>query len=1214
MSRWLKTLLLGLVVAVAGLFSLPWWLGVALRPALKPVDVTFERYERVGYARFRLHGVRYANTNLALHAAQVEAPTPLAWLGQRLRGAEPLLTATGWQVQRVSDRKESAGKQNGGLPALRSALERIVPRLGYWLPRAQLQAGEVHGFGPDITVEQIDWRDFKLQADGLRVAGRELSFVLVPDDDGSVLLTAHTLDNAARLQLAWSGAEIKGTASLWEQPAQLSARFPDLGWLPAEASIVAENWNLPAARVKLGVPYARVLGGARALWRDGAFDLTLEARAEPEADTKTKAPPFAARIAARGTLRELTVTALTVDAPFATAQLTAPVTFSPDRPEAGVAAKLNVLVDLAKQPWIEARGKAEGTVTVTGSAAAVRQEFALEFTDVVLPMLALKKARARGQFQWPQLELNTLAVQLDDTSTLEGHGGVNWQTRELSDVALTAKLGPAWFAQWLPDGAHWENAELSVTAEGPLAAARHRGSLKLGTARWPGLHAMDLDATWQGEGTAMEISAAAKAGHSSLELAGAFHPRGGRLTKLQFAPNDQVAMNLSAPAELAWSPTWRVAPLRLTGPASQIVFQGHGGADGAFELTGANFDSAWLHDWMPLAGPHWRLHSLRATGRFDRGVLAFATEAGAQIEMSPRPAEVRLVAGGDAQGVQLKELTVTESGRPLTQATGRLPLTWTSGPGPRLQLDEDAPLELSASTDPDSPLWAALAAFTGVQLIQPAAKIDLKGTVRQPRGEIQIQAGRMSVDAARFKHPLPELADLSLSATLDRTAITLAHLSGKADGQAVQASGRVPMEDGDWQRLWKQPAAFDWSRAEARVEIPDADLAPLARRFPEFVAAQGRLRAFVDLKPGGKFSGELHLADAATRPLAPLGTLHDIQAELLLDDRTITVRTLTAVLGGEPVSVGGSVALVPAAPPRLDLTLKGKNLPVVRNTGLLLRTDLDLSAKTDRSGVTHLGGAVTVRDCLLLASLNLRTLLPTGVRGITRQPPYFSVEAAPFSHWPLAVDLRADKSVRLRTPVFNGTASARFRLVGTLGEPHAIGELTMNEGRVLFPFATFKVQTGRVRLRESDPFHATVALTATAARRDYQLRLEATGELPSPNILLTSSPSLEADEVLLLVMTGQAPGEAAASGGKQLALLGAYLSRGLFQDLGVGGGDRLEISSGAQVSEQGRDTYEFEYKLGERTALVGEYDRFDSYNAGLKWRVFTQESLPLEKK
>jgi hypothetical protein len=161
-----------------------------------------------------------------------------------------------------------------------------------------------------------------------------------------------------------------------------------------------------------------------------------------------------------------------------------------------------------------------------------------------------------------------------------------------------------------------------------------------------------------------------------------------------------------------------------------------------------------------------------------------------------------------------------------------------------------------------------------------------------------------------------------------------------------------------------------------------------------------------------------------------------------------------------------------------------------------------------------------------------------------------------------------------------------------------------------------------VRLREADPFHATVALTATAQRRDFQLQLEATGELPSPNILLTSSPALEPGEVLLLVMTGQPPeslattgtGGPGAAGAQRLALLGAYLSRGLFQDLGAGGEDRLEISAGAEVSEQGRDTYEFEYKLGARTSLVGEYDRFDSYNGGIKWRAYTQESTPVEKK
>jgi translocation and assembly module TamB len=98
-----------------------------------------------------------------------------------------------------------------------------------------------------------------------------------------------------------------------------------------------------------------------------------------------------------------------------------------------------------------------------------------------------------------------------------------------------------------------------------------------------------------------------------------------------------------------------------------------------------------------------------------------------------------------------------------------------------------------------------------------------------------------------------------------------------------------------------------------------------------------------------------------------------------------------------------------------------------------------------------------------------------------------------------------------------------------------------------------------------------------------------------------------------MVMTGQPPtGEATSSGAHRFALLGAYLGRGIFQDLGVGGENRLEVSAGQQVSAQGRETYEIEYNLRERWSLVGEYDEYDSYNAGVKWRVYTQESVPVE--
>ncbi len=1220
MSRWLKILLLGLAVVGVALLTLPWWLALPLRPILGHWGITFEHYEREGYARFRLRQLRYGNDHVPVEvtAGEVHAPTPLLWLVQKLGATPPQLTAKNWRVQPApGPRTPTPPSPDSGWVKLHGTLQRVAGYLGTWLPEAELTNGEVRGLGPRLYFKTVRWHDRQLEADGMGFENLTIAAALTTDNH-AFGLQAHNITNEVKLRLTWTAMDMQGLATLWTQTAPLTAHFAAQGWLPAEASVIADNWRLPAGRLQLGAPYAEVQGGAKLLWKESAFDVTADATATGAPGAK-KVPPFTARAIAHGNLRQIVLTALAVDAPFAEAKLSAPVTFSLDAPESVAPAQLAVKVDLEKVPWLDdARGRAEGTVSVTGRDASARQDFSLDFTDVELPQLALKKTQVRGRLQWPVLELSSLEAQLDDTSSVKAHGAINWRTRELTDVVLDAKLSPKWLAHWLPAGTTWQAAEFSANASGPLTAPRHSGTAKVSAFTRAPLHAMDVSATWRSEGPATQISATARAGASTLEFAGTVGVQGGELTQFQFSPAGQSVAQLVGPAHFAFSPTWSMDQFQLSGPTSQLAFKGRGGQQGFVELNARSFDSAWLQDWITLAGPAWQLHSLQAQGNFKGGTLVFSAEAAAQIAMTPRPAEVKLTATGDADGVRLKELTVTESSRTLTQISGRLPVSCVLDPDPVLRVDEGAPLELSASTEPDSPLWATLASFTGLQLTQSTAKIDLKGSVQKPAGSVELRAARLGTDAGRFKYPLPELTDLALSLTLARTEATLTNFSAQVDGQAVTASGHVPMNDASWQQLWHQPAAFDWSHAAARVEVPHADLAPLASRFPKFVAAQGVLSAKVELAPGAKLSGELHLKDAASRPLAPFGTLQEIQADLALDGRTLTVRTLTAKLGGEPVELGGSVTFVPGGEPKLALGLKGKNLPIVRNPGLLLRADFDVQANTNTAGVTTLGGSVSIRDCLMLASLNLRTLLPSGRKGVTRQPPYFSVDAEPFARWPIAVEVNAQRSIRLRTTVFNGTASAHFRLGGTLAEPRAVGQVTTDEGHVLFPFATFEVKSGSVRLREADPFHAVLALTATSQRRDYQLKLEATGELPEPNILLTSSPALEPGEVLLLVMTGQPPANAttnpASSGTQRLALLGAYLSRGLFQDLGANGEDRLEISAGAQVSEQGRDTYEFEYKLGKRSSLVGEYDRFDSYNGGFKWRAYTQESTPVEKK
>jgi translocation and assembly module TamB len=1210
-------LLLGVLLGCAAVLgSLPWWLGGALRPVLRPLGVTFERYEQMGYAHFRLHGVNYEAARFGLTAQQVEIVTPLVWLAQRLHGTEPVVTVEAWTVSLKSGPAEAATARTiAGVPDLHAALQRLGPSLNRWVPLVQLKAGEIRGLGIPLTIASADWRHATLRAEGVQLAGYRLSLVIAPAANDSLTLSARTAGNEAKLQLVWTGTEINGSATVWAQPVQLAARFSGSGWLPVEASAVAAHWQVPAGRIKLGAPYAQVRGDARLGWHDGAFELSLNARAEPAAGTK--APPFTAVADAHGTPRELVLTALNVAAPFATAKLSAPVTFGLAGPFAAKSAELVVQADLGKLPWVEARGQVKGTVTVTSDTAAARQNFQLTFTDVMLPGFTLQKAEARGILHWPQLELTSLTVQLDQASSLSAHGIVNWQTHELSGVTLQAKLDPAWFARWLPAGAAWGSAELTATMDGPLGAPRHQGTIHLTRLQRPPLHPLQVGVSWRGAGAQAEILAAhAATDHAAIDLAGTLDPRGLLVEKFQLTKDGQPGWQLAAPTRLDWSPVWQLGPLQLAGPAGDVAFKGRTGPEGFFALTAAGFDSSWLQDWVSLTGPAWQVHAWQANGRVTHGVMGFDTTLTAQIAMEPQPAQVKLVAHGDAQGLQLQELTVKSADRVLTQATGRLPLIGVMSPAPHLQLDEAAPLELAASTDPDSPLWAMLAAATGLSLTSPTAKIDLRGTLRQPAGELQVRAAKVTYTNPSLTFSPPDGEDLVLNLQLGRERVTLTTFSAKLDGQAVSASGQAPMSDDRWLQLWRNPAAFDWSEAEAKLEIPDADLAPFAKRAPTFIAALGRLHARVELARGGKFSGELYLTDAASRPLPPFGTLQEINADLTLANRTLTVRSLTAKLGSEPVALTGQVTLVPGGAARLDLALTGQNLPLVRNTGLLLRTDLDLHAATDDAGLTRLSGAITVRDCLVLANVNLQTLLPTGRRGVTRQPPYFSVPTAPFQQWALAVDLRAASTVRVRTTAYNGTASARFHLGGTLGEPRAVGELTVDQGQVLLPFATFKVTQGAVRLSEADPFHAMVSLNALSQRNNYQLRMEMTGALPSPNVIISSTPALEAADVLVMVMTGQPPAGAAspASSGQRLALLGAYLGRGLFQDLGFGGEDRVEISSGEHVSRQGRETYEFEYKLRDKWSLVGEYDEFDAYNAGLKWRVYTEEGAPLAKK
>ena len=95
---------------------------------------------------------------------------------------------------------------------------------------------------------------------------------------------------------------------------------------------------------------------------------------------------------------------------------------------------------------------------------------------------------------------------------------------------------------------------------------------------------------------------------------------------------------------------------------------------------------------------------------------------------------------------------------------------------------------------------------------------------------------------------------------------------------------------------------------------------------------------------------------------------------------------------------------------------------------------------------------------------------------------------------------------------------------------------------------------------------------------------------------------------MLMITSGQVPRtDFNLSTDQRAQKLGMFVGRNVLSQLGFGGGsENLTIRSGESISERGRSTYSIEYKLTEDVSVVGEYDRFDEYNAGIEWRVFSK--------
>jgi translocation and assembly module TamB len=813
-------------------------------------------------------------------------------------------------------------------------------------------------------------------------------------------------------------------------------------------------------------------------------------------------------------------------------------------------------------------------------------------------------------FDWPLVRVQGARLNFGNGSELVANGAWDFQAAELVGAELHGNIGATAVRQLLPAVVDFRNLQIDANAHGPLAALQHDGTIAATGVKASVLKPLDSKLVWVGRGASADISdGTVTAGKSRLQFAGKVDATGVELKTLEWTESSAERLTLREPAAVSWSPAIRVGPVKLRGPGGALELTAMFGETGRLQTTVRDFSSRWLGDFIDVPGPEWRVGHLDLEGSWDRGPAKFDLNGALTVTLAPeRFADVTVAARTNPtnDAVLVEPLRVLEGDSAIVNATGEIPVAFYPATRPMLRFAPKAPLKLEATTASNPVFWKRLTEAIGVEFQEPEVNVNLGGTWENPRGEISARARRLAADSQRFKFSFPTIESLDVHATADGRKLDLDRLSVKVEGQALRANGMLPLSLERWPELRRAPLDFLRQEANLRLEIPDAEVAALSRYVGNYLAPAGNLHVDLQFNPGGEMSGALRLRNAATRPLGPLGVLQEVQVDAQLSGRDLVVKNVTAQAGGQPVTLSGKVEIPVGTPPRFDLALRAENFPLVRQTGLLMRADLDLRLKTQAGDVTAVTGEVNLRDSMFLS--DVRALIPKGGGGgPTRRPPFFSIEFPPLDAWRLSVDVQGQEFLRLRSAVFVGTASARFHVGGTLGEPRATGEAVVETGQVLLPFATFQVEQGTVRLTEADPFSLQLFLTGQARRYGYDLRMELSGTASDPLVTFSSSPPLEAKEVLLMVTAGEVPRDEMTYGTAQRAAkLGTYLGQSLINNFGgdATDADRLTISTGERVSRQGRETYNIEYRINDRLTAIGEYDEFDAYNAGLKWRLF----------
>lgn len=1098
------------------------------------------------------------------------------------------------------------------------------------VPEAEVSAGGLRG--------RAIFREQEVEVEGRLEASRGWEWRVTVAPGGFTF--------TGRLQPEGEGWDLTGVVrGRDDNQLNLSAWWGRVGWWPEDGALAGSAVELP---IPEGWPVTVRLGLA-GTWQEGVGSLALQM----EGQTTTNAPVGSMVWKSDTRLRlereGLEIERLELESEVLQARLEEPVRLGWKEWGETPLAVVRWSVRLDSLQLAALAGTVEGRVSLAGGGAWARPLVTLagEGRQVRVSEVGLAEVAVLGTWDGTLARLDHLEARTDEGGRLEVSGTVD----RLEQTVPEARWG---YEGPLPGGPTGLVVRAEGRAMGPWVALRHEGRVSTVSpwAREP-LKPLDLRLDWKGVGTTVDSMVVwMMTDGATMELmgTGGIAPNRertvhGTLSTLRWwevlpEPEPEV-LTLAAPVGWEWSwggkdegegeerargdGRWVMEAGVLEGTAGRVAWSGVevGSERWQGSVMISNLVATAAGRWM-VAPPSWldqgRLTGLRAKLDWTESILKAGGELEAEARMEgvggwggSEPIRLTTTWATDAAGLHLPEAKVLRGDREMMDLTLRAPLRVVRG-GPEGVHWEEVEGEWlgRGGLKLDAALLEWVRSTAGLEVAAPEVTLEIAGPALRPLLELRATAGRVAlVPGTNGVAIVPGLENLELQVRVDREGGMVSLAEGTWLGQPLELSARLPWESWDSGRGRGTNTEPTVERLllglEARLRLPPVELTAVTAPWREWVQPGGRLEADLTWQRGVPSGGVL-VSGISTLPLTPADAVRDLTFRLVPRQERVVMEEGSASLGGRPLVLSGWVEFPGwrSGPGAGEVRLAGTNFALVRSPDLLLRADLDVAlVRTNSKQAPMVGGRVRLHDSVVL--LDVRELVAVDLERADRRPPWFALTQPGLSGWPVQVRVEGERFARVLTPAFRGTLSADLELRGTLGQPRLLGEVVVDDGVILFPFGQLSVANGRVSFPEADPYRPRLEGRAEGLNYGYVLSLDLGGTLSEPEIGLSSVPPMSTAEALQLLTAGTPPRrEYTVSDAGRVQRLGSYLAGGLITTLR--GGDpaadpRLTIRSGERVTTEGRLTYAVEYRLSERWHLVGEYDRWSQFNAGIRWRV-----------